>query len=88
MFDYNDIDNYEEQESYEEDRDAALAQKELEEQRRWEEENDVATILSNDPGYTAWAEEMDRQTAEDREILALADIEAERSFSTTSQPWD
>lgn len=81
------IDNYEDQESFEEDADAARAQQELEEQQRWEEENNVETLLSNDPGYLAWAEEMDRQTAEDREIMDLAAIEDERNFRTASA-WD
>lgn len=52
-----------------------------------QQQEDWQSILSNDPGYIAWAEEMDRQTAEDREIEALAAIEDERNFRTL-QPWD
>ncbi len=82
-----DIDNYEDEQSYEEDAHAAMAQKELEEQQRWEEENNVDSLLSKDPGYIAWADEMDRQTAEDRKIMDLAAVEDERNFRTSSA-WD
>lgn len=67
--------------------DSALAQKESEEQEQWERDNNVASILSNDPGYIAWADELDRQVAEDRNIMDLAAIEDERNFNT-SCAWD
>ena len=60
---------------------AALNHQEQLEQKRWEEDNDVKSILDNDPGYHNWADEMDRQADEDREILALADIESERRYA-------
>lgn len=67
------------------DNDCALNHQEQLEQKRWEEENDVNTILDNDPGYHKWADKMDRQADEDRQILALAEIEDERNFIYT--PW-
>ena len=85
MLDYTDFcDDY-----TEEDHDsdcAALNHQDQLEQKRWEEENDVKSILDSDPGYHKWADEMDRQADEDREIMALAEIEAERNFESAA--WD
>lgn len=80
MFDEYDFD----QEDF--DQSSALSAQDDLEQQRWEEDNNVDSLLKNDPGYTKWADEMDRQADEDREILALADIESERKF--TSSAWD
>ncbi len=60
---------------------------EMLEQEQWEKDNDVKSLLDNDPGYHRWADELDRQANEDREILAMAEIEAERNFDVLT-PWD
>ena len=59
---------------------------EMLEQEKWEKDNDVKTLLDNDPGYHKWADELDRQTDEDREIMAMAETEAERNFDVLT-PW-
>ncbi len=71
----------------ENDSGAELHNQEMLEQEKWEKENDVKSLLDNDPGYHKWANELDRQTDEDREIMALAEIEAERSFDVLTV-WD
>lgn len=57
------------------------------EQRRWEEDNNVKELLDNDPDYHKWSDDLDRLGEEDREIMALAEIAAERNFNTLSA-WD
>ena len=51
------------------------------EQENWED------TLDNDPGYHAWADDLERQAAEDRNIVALAEIESERNFNCLTA-WD
>jgi hypothetical protein len=62
-------------------------QVENDEQREWEEDLDVEKLLSEDPGYKMWADALDRENAFERDLEALAEIEAERNFNTLSA-WD
>ena len=59
------------------------------EQERWEKNNDVETILNDDPDYHKWSDDLDRLAERDREIIDLAEFEAERFNSgLTLEAWD
>ncbi len=72
-----------------EDDGADWGQQEDNEQRRWEEDNNVEELLDNDPGYHDWADARDAEAEEDREIMALAEINAECfNIGPTLESWD